>query len=140
MKTVMYFIFITWMTLVIPFAALADDNYELEGHKDENQLAEEFGEVMGWAAIALAVVTVALFPAKKIVPIVMRKRTNLTKKSAFYSGILKRLHMPVGITILFLVAWHGVLLFWAEGEFGTLEWIGTASLFLVLIGGLFGAS
>lgn len=140
MKSAMLLIFATLMILLIPMIAFGDDHYGSESHDDENELAEETGELLGWVAIALATVPVALYPAKKVMPVVMRKRKELKKKSASFLGVLKKLHMPIGITIYFLVAWHGALLFWAEGEFGAVEWIGTVSLILATIGGMVGAS
>lgn len=126
--------------LLTPMIAFGDDYYDSEGNRDEDELVEEIGELMGWVAIALAAVPVALYPTKEAIPIVVRRRKGLKKKTMSLLAILKKLHMPVGITVFFIVAWHGVLLFWAEGEFGLVGWIGTVSLLCAVIGGMFGTS
>ncbi|PIC62982.1 hypothetical protein CSV79_14250 [Sporosarcina sp. P13] len=103
-------------------------------------LAEEIGELLGWVAVALAAVPLALYPAKKLLPAVMRSRKDLKKVSRSLLTSLKKLHMPIGIAIFFVVAGHGALLFWTAGEFGMVEWIGTVALLVAVIGGFVGSS
>lgn len=130
MKIIALFIFATWMTLAVPIIAFGDGN----------EPTEEAGEVMGWLAIALTAVPIALYPAKKAMPTVIRKRKELRKQSALLLGLLRKLHIPIGITIFLVVAGHGFLFFLDEGGFDTDVWIGTTSFLIALIGGIVGAA
>ncbi|ARF12918.1 hypothetical protein [Sporosarcina ureae] len=138
-KSTLY-IFAICIILLTPMIVFGDVHSGSVGHNDEDDLGEEIGKFMGWMGIALAAVPVALYPAKKIIPMVVRKRKELRNRLVSLLAALRKLHMPIGITVFSIVAWHGVLLFWSEGEFGLVEWIGTISLVAAVIGGMFGAS
>ena len=140
MKTSTLLVLIMLFVMLIPMAAYGEDYYGLEDRNDESELAEDAGELLGWVAVALTIIPVALYPARKILPAAMRKKKESKKKLVSLLSVIKKLHEPVGIMLLLLAALHGLLLVWSEGEFGTDEWIGTISLLFAVIGGIFGAS
>ena len=138
-KSTLLILFMLFVML-IPTVAFGADYYGAGDRADENELAEDAGELLGWVAVVLTIVPIALLPAKKFLPAVMKKRKELKKNLASLLSVLRTLHAPIGIMVFGLAALHGLLLVWSEGEFGTDEWIGTISLLLAVVGGMFGAT
>lgn len=145
MLTVSILCLLVYFTIGQTNYAFADDDetefyeqYEYEKGKEESEAAEEGGELLGWGAVAAALLAGALLPLRRQANLIIKIFPNA---KTFFISLLKTLakwHMPIGVVAFALTLAHGVLMYFSEGELEIREYAGIAATILMGIAAIFG--